>query len=100
MDNSKGFFSSFILKHTKLSILFIYNFITLLVIISFYPLIPIFMGYPANYRENSVNIGVSYDLQYIVVTILTISVGSIFLLFSVRGIGEWERYYKEKMKKS
>jgi len=80
----------FILRHSKLSIIFIYNLSSLIAMAIFYPIIPILMGYPMQVMELSSKVGISYDFQYLAATSLSIAAGTIFLLYLLRGIDKWQ----------
>lgn len=96
MEKNNNKMNSFFLKYSKLSIILVYNFGTILGLAIFYPLIPILMGYPEGMLEIGARIAVSYDLQYIVVAIVSVIVGTTFLLFLLKGIGRWQEVINEE----
>ena len=77
------------MKHSTLSIILIYNIVTVIVIAAFYPIIPILMGYAPNFIDSTIALGISYNVQYVFVVFFTIVIGTIFFLFAFRGIKEW-----------
>lgn len=81
-----------ILNHSKLSIILVYNIISVGVIAAFYPILPILMGYPPNTIYISQQLGTSYNMQYAAAIILTVIVGTIFLLYLLKDVEKWVQY--------
>ncbi|MFZ5352310.1 MAG: HAMP domain-containing sensor histidine kinase [Bacillota bacterium] len=88
-ESRNGIIEDFIKKKTKLTLILIYNIVTIVVLAIFYPLIPILMGYAPNFIESTIALGSSYNLQYIVVILFTVIIGTIYLLFALKGMGRW-----------
>ena len=85
----------FLLRHAKLSIIVIYNLMTALSILLFYPVLPILLGYAPNFKEATDAIGASYNLQYIVILLLAVVIGTIILSIAFRKISKWSTLSKE-----
>lgn len=76
-------------KRSSWSIIFIYNLITVLIIAAFYPVIPSLLNYPPNNEEVSTQLGTSNIAQYVVITAITVILGTLILLWFFRGIDKW-----------
>ncbi len=74
---------------SSLSIILIYCFNTSIIIYLFYPIIPILLNYPPNNEVVSARMGTSNILQYIMINILSIILGTIFLKIIFRDIDKW-----------
>lgn len=85
-------FNEFIMKHSRLSIIAVYNIVTIIVALIFYPILPILMGYPPNAIKVLKHVGTSYGLQYVIVIGITIAAGTICLIIGLKGINEWSLY--------
>jgi signal transduction histidine kinase len=101
MKNSLGFISkskkkligcvdSYIIKHSLLSIIIVYNSVLLLTSGTLYKLIPILLSYEKNVRESSKKVGFSYDMQFIVGTILAIGLSTILMTILFKDINEYK----------
>jgi signal transduction histidine kinase len=77
-------------NRSSASIILIYNLITVILIAAFYPIIPILLNYPPNNEEVSRALGTSNYLQYILGTIYSCTVGTIFLVRSLKVFKNWE----------
>lgn len=71
------------------SIILIYNLITVSIIAAFYPVIPSLLNYPPNNEEVSTRLGTSNIAQYIAITVITVILGTLILLWFFRGIDKW-----------
>jgi signal transduction histidine kinase len=49
------------------------------------------LGYPKELMKLNEKVGLSYSLQYVVLFLVINSIGTIFLLFSLRGVGKWQK---------
>lgn len=108
MKRSKRSFKRIVVeKHPSLSIIFIYNIVTILVALLFYPLIPVVLNYPPESINTRFDVEVSYISyahQYIVIIFICILVGSIILRLALKGVDDWvklvnkEQTYKDSVK--
>lgn len=89
-ENLSELFWRKVLKRSKLSIILVYNIITLILVFVFYPLLPILMNYPPNNEEVSSHLGTSNSLQYIVIVSFALIAGTIYLIRALRGFNQWE----------
>ena len=87
---------SFIINHSKLSIILVYNFVNLITFAALYPLIPIFMCYSGNMREIGKAVGSNYDLEFLMGSILALTIGTIVMFIFLKDIGNWRKLLLSK----
>lgn len=85
-----GFIDSFIIRHSLLAIIMVYNTVILITSAALYKLVPILLCYEKNVRESSRKVGFSYDMQFIVGTILAIAVSTIFIIILFRDVKQYK----------
>jgi signal transduction histidine kinase len=81
----------FILKHSTLSIVMIYNIVMVCIATIFYPLLPLLMAYPPFGFHVSNLIGTNMFLQYVVAMAFIIVLGNIYFSIVLRGTGQWKQ---------
>ncbi|MCX7708613.1 MAG: HAMP domain-containing histidine kinase [Clostridia bacterium] len=86
----------FVLKHSSLCIILIYNFVSIIIGYAFYYLLPLLMGYAPNFMESSAAIGPSYTTQYVIIASLAFAVGTIFFVIAFRGISGWKSLLEDR----
>lgn len=77
-------------KHITWSIILVYNLITVSIIAAFYNIIPTLLNYPPNNEEVSQSLGISNISQYVVITAITVILGTVILLWFFRGVDKWQ----------
>lgn len=82
---------SFIINHSKLSIILVYNFVNLITIAALYLLIPILMCYSGNMREIGKAVGSNYDIEFLIGSLLAISFGNLVLYILLKDIDNWKK---------
>lgn len=85
-----GFIDSYIIRHSLLSIVMVYNTVILITSAALYKLIPILLCYEENVRESSRKVGFSYDMQFIVGTTAAIVFSTILIIFLFRDINKYK----------
>jgi hypothetical protein len=90
MRNIRRMIKNFILNHSKISIILIYNIVTIAVLYLFYPIIPVLLGYFPDFLDISVKVGASFNLQYLSIALATVVFSNIVLLIIFRDIGKWK----------
>ena len=84
----------FILKHSSLSIIMIYNIIIISIAIIFYPLFPLLMAYPPFGFYVSDLIGTNMLLQYAIIMSFILVLGNIYFISTLKGMGKWKQLLK------
>lgn len=86
-----SYISKFIINHSKLCIILVYNLVNLLAISALYPLIPVFMCYGVNLNKVSNSIGFNYNTSFLVgsITVMIIGASAIAILF--KDVGTWSK---------
>lgn len=92
--------NSIIMKHSRLSIILIYNIVTIFTVAAFYPLLPIMMNYAPDINEIIARISISSPVQYIIMLIPSLLVGSIVLGIVLKDVSNWERILKDSSKEN
>ena len=72
-------------------LLFMYNFIDIIAVLVFYPLIPVLLNYPPNSINNAFQVsinGLTYTQQYISILILCIFVENLILFITHKKINK------------
>jgi len=82
--------NSIIMKHSRISIIFIYNVITILTVFAFIPLLPILMNYSPDIQKIVAKISVSETVQFIVMLTPALIIGSIILSRVLKDISKWK----------
>lgn len=88
-----------ILKYSEWIIIGIYVLIVFVISTLFYFLLPILMSYPENFKKATEIVGLSYNLQFVIVTTFAVLLGIVFIVFNFRGFNDWQRNkesYSEK----
>ena len=95
------FWSDRVIKRwPQLSIVSVYCFVTLLILVPFYKLMPVLLSYAPGVRQNpqihTILYGNSYVVQYWTVILLTIIVHIIPLAIALRNIGKWKQLVSQE----
>lgn len=80
-------------RYFRLIIIIIYNAINILIAVFLYRLIPIMLNYAPGIirgRKENVWFGLSYTNQFVLIVLLCIFLGTIFLLWTLKGSNRWE----------
>jgi len=85
----KSYIDSFIRNHSKLCIILVYNIVNLIAIMSLYPLIPILMCYGGNVHEVSKAVGLSYNIEFIIGSLIAIIIGVFVISILFKDIDKW-----------
>jgi signal transduction histidine kinase len=95
--NFNNYVDSFIVKHSWLSIILVYNTVSLVVIAALYFLIPVFMCYDGNFIETNKAVGFSYNLQFLAGALMSVVFGTLILGILFKDINRWNNLvsYKE-----
>lgn len=95
--SNKGIFTTIMPKvknyfgnRTGTTIIVIYNLITVILTLVFYPIIPILLNYPPNNEQVSAALGTSNFSQYVLLCIYSCFVGTVFLTRSLKIFKGWE----------
>lgn len=93
MVNKRNGSNFFTRKGTSLSIMLVYTFVTMMIAVVFYPLIPIILNYPPgtiNTRFDWEVSSIPYLYQYILIIAFFVFASSVFFMILFRGIDDWK----------
>ena len=77
----------FLEKHPRLSIILLFQFVTTLLSIAFYPILPQLLNYPPDINTISQKlVGVTYFIQYFTIMLIAVFISSIFLYFLLKPV--------------
>jgi signal transduction histidine kinase len=82
--------SAFLIKHIKTSIILIYDIGIILITAIFHPLIPLLVGYPREVVAINNFVGISYNLQFVIIGSVLLIVGTTMLLILLRDVEKWQ----------
>ena len=92
--NFKRIINNYFSIRSNTSIIIVYNFITIILVFIFYPIVPTLLNYPPNNEEVSAALGTSNVLQYILLGIYICLVGTVFLIRAQGKLKNWEHLDK------
>lgn len=88
------------IQYSSLMIILIYNIIVIIGTILFYFLLPILLNYPPNFYEIANKYNFNYLMQFTLIILVILVMGSTFYSIILKGIGKWENIIVDNFSQS